>query len=150
MLHTLLTMPLPAAEGRYVVPPIQTEVKALQQRANRDDLADWLALRPDWVLLDEQEMIKAFRAHLEAEGLPTRFWSPQRIRRELPFNDARTRDLWQRLRHESVTDMTTSEIKEHFGLVDPVRRLGRSLHHLLRFCDRIRVKNVSGVKKWTF
>lgn len=136
-LHFLMNLEVPDAAGRYVVPPVDTEVKAIQARANRDDLKDWLAMRPDWILLGLDEVIDAFRAYLESRGLPLRFWSPQRIRRELPFTGARTRDLWQRLRGEFVDKMTSTEIKEQFGLTDPARRIGVSLTAISRVEPRV-------------
>lgn len=148
-LHTLLHMEIPDAEGRYVVPPILTAVKDMQARANRDDLADWLKQRPEWITMTNDEIVDAFRAWLEMRGLATRYWTPQRIRRGLPFTGSRTRGLWERLQRELVRDMTATEMKEAFGLRESPKKIGQALSNLQKVSKRITRRLLDGKHRWT-
>lgn len=146
-LFTLLNAALPAPEGRYVVPPIMTEAKAQQARANRNDLEDWTAENPGWVLLPEGEVVSAFRAHLELAGLPVRFWTPQRIRRELPYREARAQELWQRAKSDEWT-LTATEVKERYGLRASAKDVGAMLATLARATDRLSRVAITGATRW--
>ena len=145
-LHTLMNLPLPAVKGRYVVPPVATEVKHSMSRANRDELHEWLDSRPEWILMDEVELVDSFRAYLESRGFPTRFWTARRIKAGLPHFGQRTSDLWRRLRNEVIEGDSATAIKEKFGLVDPVRRLGKSLRALSEVEPRMTSRILKGVQ----
>ena len=140
----LLKVITPSTAGRYVIPPIPTEVKETQQRANQTDLSDWLGKTPEWVLWPMERVIDSFRASLTARDLPTKFWSPQRIRRDLPFEGCRTRALWERLQNEIIEGETATEIKDRLGLIDPTVRLGRSLSALSKVAPELQKKTVRG------
>ena len=126
-LYTLLNTAMPAREGRYVVPPIDTAVKIYQSKANETDLQHWIGLNPDWILREMDEIVDAFRAYLDSRGLPTKFWSPQRVQRELPSKGLTAQRVWQRIKDEVVDKDSASEIKARFGLVGSDKSVGVAL-----------------------
>ena len=108
------------------------------------------SIRPDWVFLTEERVISAFRGHLELQGLPTKFWSPQRIRRELPFEEVCAAKLWQRISAEEFKG-TSSEVKEHFGIDDAPRKIGQRLALLAKADPTLMVRGkTKGSTTWAW
>lgn len=134
-LHALLTAPQPAATGRYAVPPIMTEAKDSQAHAARTDFQTWLALREDACLMSDEEMRDEFFNWLEASRIGTRFWSVQRMLRELPWDVRAARKVYR----ESVgqggwgfDDLTASDVTKALKISLPPSKVGRALSILQR------------------
>lgn len=94
-LPAALSVALPEAQGRLLIPALGTQGKEEQANAARTELEDWMERHP-WLELTEDQMVGAFLDSLP--GAVKGSWDRSRVLRELPPNARRDRRLAGALR----------------------------------------------------